>query len=66
MQTKSQLLANQKYKNKNKEKTMKINYRSKTKKYILELANEQDIEQVKSWIKDRKKDTEREEENGEL
>lgn len=66
MQTKSQLLANQKYKNKNKEKTMKINYRSKTKKYILELANDKDIEQVKKWIKERKKDTEREEENGEL
>lgn len=66
MQTKSQLLANQKYKNKNKEKTMKINYRSKTKKYILELANDKDIEQVKKWIRERKKDTEREEENGEL
>lgn len=52
-QTKSQLLANQRYKNRNKEKTLKTNYKSKAKKFILELANDEDIEQVKKWIEQR-------------
>lgn len=52
-QTKSQLLANQRYKNRNKEKTAKTNYKSKAKKFILELANDEDIEQVKKWIEQR-------------
>lgn len=52
-QTKSQLLANQRYKNRNKEKTVKTNYKSKAKKFILELADDEDIEQVKKWIEQR-------------
>lgn len=56
VQTKSQLLANQRYKNRNKERTLKTNYKSKAKKYILELADDEDIEQVKKWIDQREKE----------
>ena len=52
--TEAKKKANKKWNDKNKDKNTLYNYRSKTKKFILEMASKDDLEDIKRYVLERR------------